>query len=752
MRLSFLPLLLTLTLSLSAQKDYTRYADPMVGTGGHGHTFPGAVLPFGMVQLSPDTRLGGWDGCSGYHYSDSMIYGFSHTHLSGTGCLDYGDILLMPTIGNIELKHKAYRSSFSHKNEKATPGYYSVILDKSHIKAELTVSKRTGWHKYTFPKSDQANIILDMNHRDKVVDAEIHITGDHEITGHRCSTSWADRQQIYFVIQFSKSFKKSGIYKNGILSDKTNNGKGTILRSYVSFDTEEGESIYVKVGISAVSIEGARKNLEADPAGWDFDKVAHDAKAEWNKELSKIEIESSDSSVMRTFYSAMYHAMTSPYLFQDADGKYRGQDMQIHETKNFEMYTVFSIWDTYRALHPLLALIDRKRTSDFINTFIAQYQQGGILPVWELGGRETSCMIGYHSVSVINDAAQKGIGGFDLNTAYDAMKRSATVTHHELYKYRPHRSGLEIISLFRYAHGWNDYQKHGYIHRLRGIQSVSKTLEYSYDDWCIAQMAKRLGKMDDYQFFSKRAQGYKHHLDTVSGFMLARSKNFVKHFDPAEVNWNYVEGNAWQWSFYVPQDISGQMTLLGSKERLSRMLDSLFTASSALHGQKQVDVSGLIGQYAHGNEPSHQIAYEYDYSGQPWKTQAMIRRIMTELYRDQPDGLEGNDDCGQMSAWYIFSALGFYTVCPGSDQYAIGSPIVDKAIMHFENGKQLTIHVNNNGKGNAYIKSAKLNGSDHNKCYLTYKDISQGGDLEFNMTNKPNQDWGTELPLSKIEQ
>ena len=750
-KFAFLLLSLSVTIVLSAQKDYARYADPMVGTGGHGHTFPGAVIPFGMVQLSPDTRLGGWDGCSGYHYSDTVIYGFSHTHLSGTGCLDYGDILLMPTVGDVKLKHKAYSSAFSHKNETASPGYYSVILDKHHIKAELTVSKRSGWHKYTFPKSVQSNIILDMNHRDRVKAAEINITSDSEITGHRCSSSWADEQHVYFVMRFSKPFKKSGICKSGSLSEKSKHGKGIKLASYVTFDTEAGEAIYVKVAISAVSIESAIKNMDADPTGWDFDKVTQDAKKEWNKELSKIEIESSDSSVMRTFYSAMYHAMTAPYLYQDADGKYRGVDQKIHAAKNFEYYTVFSIWDTYRALHPLLALIDRKRTSDFVNTFVTQYQQGGLLPVWELGACETSCMIGYHSVSVINDAYQKGIRGFDTSAAFDAMKQSATTTHHKLYKYRPSKSGLEIISLFRYAHGWNDYQKHGYIKKLKGMQSVSKTLEYTYDDWCIAQMAKRMGKTDEYNFFNKRAQGYKYQLDTVSGFMLARGKKFVKHFDPYAVTWNYVEGNAWQWSFYVPQDISGQMALLGSKHPLSTMLDSLFTTRSALHGHKQADVSGLIGQYAHGNEPSHQIAYEYDYAGQPWKTQAMIRRIMTELYRDQPDGLEGNDDCGQMSAWYIFSALGFYPVCPGSEQYAIGSPIVDRATIHFENGKQLSIQVNHNSKQNVYINSAKLNGTNYTKSYLTYNDISQGGDIEFDMSAVPNKAWGADLPVSKIE-
>jgi predicted alpha-1,2-mannosidase len=741
-----------LTVSVFAQ-DYTRYADPFVGTGGHGHTFPGAITPFGMMQLSPDTRLHGWDGCSGYHYSDSAIYGFSHTHLSGTGCSDYGDILIMPTTGKVKFGHNNYKSSFSHRNETASPGYYSVLLDKHHIKAELTVTKRTGLHKYTFPKSDHSNIILDLNHRDLVKAGEISINGDREITGHRYSSKWADKQHIYFVIQFSKPFKKAGISKGGVLSS-AHHGKGLLLRSYVSFETTEGEVIYARIGISAVSVDGARKNLEAEQPGFDFEKVREEAKATWNKELGKIAIESSDTSVLRTFYSSMYHVMTSPYLYQDADGKYRGQDQQIHEGKGYEQYTVFSIWDTYRALHPLLTLIDRKRTGDFVNSFLSQYEQGGLLPVWELAGCETNCMIGYHSVSVINDAYQKGITNFDASKALEAMKKSALASKKEIYHYRTGKSPSQIASLFAYSAGWNDYGKYGYIRRHSGIESVSKTLEYAYDDWCIAQMAKKLNKTDDYNLFIKRAQNYKYLLDSVTGFMRAKQKKFEGHFDPYAINLRYTEGNAWQYSFYVPQDISGQMKILGSKERLATFLDSLFNTSSVLHGRKQPDVTGLIGQYAHGNEPSHQIAYEYDYAGQAWKTQSRIRNIMTTMYRDQPNGLEGNDDCGQMSAWYVFSAIGFYPVCPGSDEYAIGSPVVDKAVMHFENGKSFTVKVLNNSKSNIYIASAKLNGSNYPKSYLKYDDIIKGGELEFTMTDKPNKDWGTaegNIPVSKIE-
>lgn len=743
-----------LFLSSSAQ-DYTRYADPFVGTGGHGHNFPGAIMPFGMMQPGPDTRLKGWDGCAGYHYSDTMVYGFSQTHLSGTGCSDYGDVLLVPTTGRVRFGEKNYRTHFSHADEKASPGYYSVYLDQRHIKVEITAAKRTSLYKFTFPKSDKANIILDLNHRDRVKAGEININGNNEITGHRLSTHWADHQQVYFVIQFSKPFKESTISKGGVLSKKSHHGNGILLKSYVAFESSEGEVVYARVGISAVSIEGARKNLEAEQPGWEFDKMRQEAHDTWNKELGKIAAETSDTSVMRTFYSSLYHAMTAPYLYQDIDGKYRGQDHKIHDGKGYEQYTVFSIWDTYRALHPLLTLIDRKRTNDFVNSFLSMYDQGGLLPVWELAGCETNCMIGYHSVSVINDAFQKGITGFDAAKALEAMKKSALVTKKEIYHYRKIGDFKEYTSLYRYAVGWNDYGKYGYIRVHSGRESVSRSLEFAYDDWCIAQMAKKLGKMDDYKLFNKRAQNYQYLLDTATGFMRARQKNFEKKFDPYSISGRYTEGNAWQYSFYVPQDISGQMKLLGSKERMATFLDSLFNTSSVLRGHKQADVTGLIGQYAHGNEPSHQIAYEYDYAGQPWKTQSRIRYIMRNLYRDQPNGLEGNDDCGQMSAWYVFSALGFYPVCPGSDQYAIGSPLLDQAVMHFENGKTFTIRTVNNQPGNVYISSAKLNGANYTKSYLTYSDISQGGEIEFNMSAAPNKNWGSsegDLPVSKVVQ
>lgn len=719
------------TTLLFAQKDFTKYVGPFVGTGGHGHTFPGPTMPFGMVQLSPDTRLKGWDGCSGYHYSDKLIYGFSHTHLSGTGCSDYGDILLVPTVGKPQFSNKKYSSPFKKESEKASAGYYSVFLDKPKVKVELTATTRTGLHKYTFPKSSSSNIILDLTHRDFAKQGEINITGNNEISGTRVSKQWADNQILYFVIQFSKPFVKSGVVKADVANENSKHDTGSLLKAFVSFETTDGEVIYAKVGISAVSVEGARKNLNAEQPAFDFDKTVADAKAAWNKELSRIEAESKDETVLRTFYSALYHAMTPPNIYNDVDGKYRGRDFQVHEANGFNYYTVFSLWDTYRALHPLLTLIDKKRSSDFMNTFIHEFQEGGRLPVWELSSCETWCMIGYHSIPVITEAVMKDVPGFDANKIFDAMKFSAMED----------KNGLK------------SYKDNGYIKYLEAGENVSRTLEYGYDDWCIAQVAKKLGKTDDYTYFTKRALSYKNLFDASTGFMRPRSGSFLSPFDPYKVDHNYTEGNAWQYSFYVPQDLTGQMKLLGGKEKLAAFLDTLFTTSSKLTGHKQPDISGMIGQYVHGNEPSHQIAYEYDYAAQPWKTQSMVRRIMNEMYRDKPDGLSGNEDCGQMSAWYVFSALGFYPVCPGSDHYAIGSPVLDKATVHLENGKTFTVTANTNQKENVYISSAKLNGANYTKSYLNYTDIANGGTLELNMSATPNKNWGSaesDVPVTKI--
>ena len=735
--------------------DYSRFVDPFIGTTGHGNTYPGPCMPFGMVQLSPDTRLNGWEGCPGYQYDDHIIYGFSHTHLSGTGNSDYGDVLLMPATGTLNFNQKNYASSFSKTSEKASAGYYRVKLDKYNIGAELTVTPRTGLHKYTFPQSNEAHILLDLTHRDKVLYGEININPDGEISGERLSAAWADSQFVFFVIRFSKPFKQAGIVKNGKAFEGLKQAHGSNLKAYANFETTEGEIIYAKVGISAVSVDGARKNLDAEQPGWSFDKVRQQAVDAWNKELGKIEMQSTDTALLRTFYSAMYHCLINPNLYSDVDGKYRGRDLQVHEKEAFNYYTVFSIWDTYRALHPLFNLLEPKVNSDIINTFITQYKQRGLLPIWELAGCETFCMTGYHSVSIIADAAVKDIGGFDLNLAYEAMKHSALMKQNDFKKYRKPKDFNIMYSYTRYVAGWNSYQKRGYLPYSPVLGSVSKTLEYAYDDWCIAQMAKKLGKQADYNLFIKRAANYRNVLDTTTGFMRPRLKNFVRHFDAGTISNQFTEGNSWQYSFSAGHDLSGHIKLLGGSQKFCTRLDSLFYTTTKPKGIADVDVTGLIGQYAHGNEPSHNIAYQYNYGGQPWKAQKVARRIMTQLYSDKPNGLCGNDDCGQMSAWYVFSCLGFYPVCPGSNQYAIGSPLADKAILHCDNGKKFTITTINNSNKNIYIQSARLNGVNYTKSYITYQDIMKGGELEFTMGPQPNEAWGSgkeDLPVTKIDE
>ncbi len=749
-------LFLLFPLFLFSQKDFSAYVNPFIGTGGHGHTFPGATVPFGMVQLSPDTRLTGWDGCSGYHYSDKKIYGFSYTHLSGTGCSDYGDVMLMPTVGKVQLSNKNYASTFKKENEKASAGYYAVYLDKPNVHVELTTTTRTGLHKYTFPKSNSSNVILDLTHRDKAKKGEINITGNNELSGYRISTAWASNQHLYFVIQFSKPFKKFGTAKADAKSKGSKHLRGSFLKAYVQFETEEDEVIYARVGISAVSIEGARKNLEVEQPTFDFEMIKTDAVKLWNKELGKIEVESDSENDKRIFYTALYHSMIAPNVYQDVDGKYRGRDLQVHETKDYTNYTVFSLWDTYRALHPLLTIIDRKRTSDFVNTFITQYKEGGLLPIWELSANETYCMIGYHAVPVITDAYLKGIAGINAALALQAMQKSAETDERELRAIKKPLTILSAVSLYRYKKGMSHYFKNGYIKNSFMSGSVAKTLEFAYDDWCIAKMAAAMDSTSVYDKFINRAANYKNVYDPSTGFMRARTKRgFIGGFDPYKASLTiYCEANAWQYSPYVPQDISGLMKLSGGKERYSQFLDSLFHTTSKVKGLHTQDISGMIGQYAHGNEPSHHVAYMYDYTGQAWKTQEMTRRIMSEFYLNKPDGLPGNEDCGQMSAWYVFSALGFYPVCPGSDHYAIGSPMVDKATIHLENGKSFTVTANNNQKENVYISSAKLNGANYTKSYLSYTDIANGGTLELSMSAEPNNNWGSaegDVPVTKIE-
>ncbi len=700
------------------------FVDPFIGTGGHGHTYPGATMPFGMMQLSPDTRLDGWDGCSGYHYSDDEIYGFSHTHLSGTGVSDYGDILLMPTnqatLNNGASVGKGYKSKFSHKNEVAQPGYYKVHLEDTHIDVELTVSKRSGIHKYEYPSSKDQVLILDLEHRDQLNGFNISIVNDREVKGFRHSKAWATNQFLFYHIKFSHPIKDSERFY-----------EVSPTKESFEFINPNNEPVYVKIGISAVDEKGAKQNLEQEIGKKSFEEVKKEAQITWESQLGKIVVEDNDQTNKVNFYTAMYHSMLAPNLYQDVNGNYRGMDLKIHQTDDFKYYTVFSLWDTYRAAHPLYTLIEQKRTNDFINTFLAKFEEGGIMPIWDLAANYTGCMIGYHAVPVIADAFLKGIRNYDESKALKAMKHSAT------------RDKL----------GLDSYKNIGFIPVEKESESVSKTLEYAYDDWTIAQMAKAMGEQEDYKTFTKRSQSYINVFDPTTKFMRGRFRNtWFSPFDPYEVNFNYTEANSWQYSFYVPHDITGFMNLLGGKDELEKQLDNLFTANDKTSGREQADITGLIGQYAHGNEPSHHMAYLYNFINKPFKTQEKIRQILTELYTNSPDGISGNEDCGQMSAWYIFSSLGFYPVTPGSNQYIIGSPLFDKATIHLEDGKLFTVEAKNNSFENKYIKNVQLNNKAYPYSYLKHSDIVKGGNLVFEMTDRPTN-WGSAeafIPSSEI--
>ncbi len=668
MKFFFASLLLVFS-AVSFSQNLNQHVNPMIGTGGHGHTYPGATVPFGMVQLSPDTRIdGSWDGCSGYHYEDSIIYGFSHTHLNGTGCSDYGDIMLMPTMGEPKLNPKEYASSFSHANEKATAGFYSVKLDKHNIDVNLSSSTRVGFHQYTFNNEGLANIILDLNHRDKLLYGDVKVIDNKTIEILRRSEAWAKDQYVYARIEFSKTMQINKVEANQ--ENRKDFYSGTVLKISFSKQVQKGEKILVKVSLSPTSYEGAKLNM-AEVKGWDFNKVKEDAEQLWDNQLSKIQIIETNTDNLAIFYTALYHTMVQPNIAQDIDGKYRGRDNKVHNGEGFDYYSVFSLWDTFRAAHPLYTLIEKKRTADFINTFLKQYEQGGRLPVWELSSNETDCMIGYHSVSVMADAMVKGITGFDYEKAFEASKHSAMLDH----------LGLEA------------YKRQGFISMDDEHESVSKTLEYAYDDWCIAQMAKLLNKKEDYDYFMKRSQSWKNVFDWNTGFMRPKKNGgWDKPFDAKEINNNFTEGNSWQYSFFVPQDIPGMVEAYGGNDKFEAKLDEMFNSESKTTGREQVDVTGLIGQYAHGNEPSHHMAYLYNYIGKPEKTKEKVHYILNNFYKNTPDGLIGNEDCGQMSAWYVLSSMGIYAVTPGRDNWEINSPYHEIVKMNLENGKSYQVY------------------------------------------------------------
>ena len=756
-----------LQLTAAAQgRDYTRRVKPFIGTGGHGHTFPGATVPFGMVQLSPDTRIDNWDGSSGYHYSDDVIYGFSHTHLSGTGIPDGCDILFMPVVGPAnfharpeEKELRKYYAKFSHNNEAAEPGYYRVTLNDG-ITVELSATSRVGFHRYTVPNANAKTVFLNLLWRDKELEAKITRLEGKKVEGYRASRSWAKNQKVYFAAEFSQAPEDTELAHDGGTDPAR-----PIENPYAlwRFNAEEPKPLLLKVAISYVSIEGARQNLEAELPHWDFERVRADAKAAWNKELNKIEVSGGTDEQTTNFYTALYHTMIHPNVFNDVDGRYMGHDGKIHAlSSNFswpaspqnasrqakpakagtrnggDHYTVFSLWDTFRAAHPLYTIIDQKRTVDFINTFIRQYEQGGRLPVWELWGEETDTMIGYHAVSVIADAMAKGIEGFDYEKAYRAAKHSAELDHF----------------------GLAGYKKRGYISMEDENESVSRTLEYAYNDWCIAQMAKIMERRHpagesyraDYDKYIKRARYFENLFDTKTGFFRPKKNGgFVEPFAPNEVTFGFTEGNSWQYSFFVPQDVKRLMELMGGREKFIAKVDELLTTDQKLAGREQADLTGLIGQYAHGNEPSHHITYLYNYAGEPWKTQKYVRYIMDNFYKNTPDGLIGNEDCGQMSAWYVISAGGFYPVAPGSPVYAFGTPLFPEMMYKLENGKSFTIRARNISPKNVYISSAKLNGAAYRRSFITHGDIIRGGVLEFTMSDEPSKTAFDEFPVSSIK-
>ncbi|MDB5195840.1 MAG: hypothetical protein JWP88_210 [Flaviaesturariibacter sp.] len=724
---------------LSAQRDYTALVNPFIGTGGHGHTYPGASSPFGMMQLSPDTRMADWDGSSGYHYSDSVLYGFSHTHLSGTGIPDYCDLLLMPFSGDVQWKKEDYRSTFSHKTEKASPGYYEVLLAKQNIKAQLTATTRAGFHQYSFPATAaDGRLLIDLVHRDQVLDAFIEKVSDHEVRGYRRSKSWAADQTLYFYIQFEKAI--TGFEIEGKDFAGKASAKGTAIKAFVKTALNGSKQLRCKVGISGVSMNGARQNLQTEIKDWDFDGVRKATKAAWNKELRKVDIKGGTKDQQTVFYTALYHTSLVPNIYQDVDGQYRGTDGKVHKATGFTNYSVFSLWDTYRAYHPLMTILNPKRTTDWINTFLAQYKAGGMLPVWELSGNETFCMIGYHSVPVIWDAYQKGIRGFDAKLALTAARAYA----------ESNRFGLD------------QYRRQGYIANDYEHESVSKTLEYAYDDWCIAQLAKALGEDSVYKTYIQRAQYYKNVFDPETHHMRGKlGAMWQKPFDPREINNFYTEGNSWQYSFAVPQDIEGLMKLHGGKDAFAAKLNELFTTSSQTTGRDQADVTGLIGQYAQGNEPSHHMAYLFAFAGQPWRTQELVHKICTEFYTNTPDGLIGNEDCGQMSAWFVMSSMGFYPVTPGSGEYVLGKPLFDEVTIRLENGKRFVMKATGEGKNvkskmqNAkYVSAVSLNGMRYGKSYLAHDEIVKGGEVSFILSEKKpfiQTVATTDLPYSKIE-
>lgn len=729
--------------------DVLQFVKPSIGTGGHGHTYPGATVPFGMVQLSPDTYNQGWDWCSGYHYSDDSIMGFSHTHLSGTGIGDMLDILLMPCTGKIKTipgsranPEEGYRSRFSHSEEQSIPGYYAVTLRDYQIHAELSATARAGIHRYTFPDSHTSHFILDLDHGyddgpGVVRWANLQVIGKNTITGGKSTARWANGREIYFAMKFSRDVEKLEVLADGrVLADPAEKIEGKSLKCIIHCPTKAGETILVKTGISGVSAEGALLNLDAEIPDWNFERVRAQASNSWRKELSRVQVVGGTEKQKQIFYTSLYHTFVAPTLFEDVDGSYRGMDGKIHKLLPGEHnYSTFSLWDTYRALHPLFTIVQPERVPALVNCLVRMANESPLgMPIWPLQAKETQCMTGYHSATVIAEAICKGFAGIDIHGAYTAMKREAD------------QSEIRGLPLYR---------QYGYIPCDLYRQSVSTTLDYAYNDWALACVAKAAGAQGDAEIYRKRSLTYRSLFDESSGFMRPKLANgqwatpFANNEMGYSTKWrDYTESNPWQATFAVQHDPAGLAELLGGREKLAAKLDDIFNASSAQPLDAPSDIAGLVGQYAHGNEPSHHIAYLYAYAGQAYKAQERLWNLMETMYRNEPDGLAGNEDCGQMSAWYVMSAMGFYSVDPVSGNYVFGTPLFDKVTVDLGQGKQFIVETKRSSPSDIYIQGIEINGRNYERIWFTHKDIAEGGTIVLKMSSQPERGFGSDPKLT----
>ncbi|WP_220459153.1 GH92 family glycosyl hydrolase [Gelidibacter maritimus] len=719
------------------------YVDPFIGTAFHGHTFPGPVRPYGMVQLGPDTKLNGWDASSGYHYDDSTIYGFSHTHLSGTGIGDMGDVLLLPFTDDIDKKPIA---TFNKADESAKVGYYKVAFNNYDVTAELAVTERVGLHKYTFDNDTEKRVLFDLAHTlqrtwgNSNVHNELEVVDSVTIRGLKHTTGWADDHKVYFYAEFSSPFAVEQINIDSVNVSNRAIAKGQDVYAYLKFDAlKADEPLQVRVSISSVDTDGAKNNLATELSHWDFDKVRVDTEDAWQKALKKIKVQTKNEDDLTIFYTALYHSMIAPMTYQDVDGRYRGMDKEIHQSpEGVTNYTVYSLWDTFRGLHPLMTIIDEPKSVEWVNNLMLKYQEGGILPMWPLASNYTGTMVGYPAVANIADALSKDLPGIDKTLALEATLNSA------LYKpwiVEDDALNPKKKSLMPLYNKYANANKHFPADKL--IKSVSFGLEMAYYDWCIAEIAKLNNNDSLVAVFEKRAKNYQHYFDPSTGFMRGKNEDgsWVTPFNPrysSHKESDYTEGNAWQWTWFVPHDVDGIIELSGGRERFTQKLDTLFTTSSEIVGEDaSSDITGLIGQYAHGNEPSHHVAYLYTYAGQPWKTQELVDQILNDFYTSEPDGIIGNEDCGQMSAWYILNAMGFYQVAPGNPVYTIGRPIFDKVEIPLDSGKNFTIITENNSPENKYVQAFYVNDVKQNGLFFKHSDIKNGSTLKIVMGNNP---------------